>query len=293
MSNREEQKKLNLLRKEIIQLQRRLNDINNIKESWFEKSQQYKKEVSKLRETIKTAKEKRDKLTQEVREAKDIRRELNEQIKKEISHIKTLTKEETIFLKKHHIKKDPSKIKEDIEKLDFRVETEALSFNKEQEVMKVIKNLKKQFEESKSILEIQGQAKKLSVSIDNMKKEADKSHRLIQEKAKASQENHEIMIKALKQFDVFKKKEKETYKKFNENKSEFTKLNEELKIKLSELNNISSKVEGVKEKMREERREAMEKTLEEKRKEAEEKMKRGEKLKTEDLIAFQGLDEKK
>jgi uncharacterized coiled-coil DUF342 family protein len=290
MSTEESKDKRDQLKKELTELQRRLNETNILKESSFEKKHLITKQISDFRAKINESKHKRDILTKEVKELKEKRKELNDVIITKISEIKEIDKDKKEVLKKNKVSGNPELFRKEIEKLEFRIETEGMSFSKEQQAMKQIHNLKKQLNEIKETKEVMGKGRGLSREIDELKKKADDVHQEIQTKAKESQENHELMIGLIKKIDELKKEEKETFKKFMEGKQEFTKINDELKSRLGEMNEISVEVHKSKKQRFDKRKEQDQRTLAEKRIEVEEKLKRGDKLNNEDLLVLQGTD---
>jgi uncharacterized coiled-coil DUF342 family protein len=290
MSTEESKDKRDQLKKELTELQRRLNETNILKESSFEKKHQITKQISEFRAKINESKHKRDMLTKEVKELKEKRKELNDVIITKISEIKEIDKDKKEVLKKNKVGGNPELFKKEIEKLEFRIETEGMSFSKEQLAMKQIHNLKKQLNEIKETKEVMGKGRGLSREIDELKQKADDVHTEIQTKAKESQENHELMIGLIKKIDELKKEEKEAFKKFMEGKQEFTKINDELKSRLGEMNEISVEVHKGKKQRFDKRKEQDQRTLAEKRIEVEEKLKRGDKLNNEDLLVLQGTD---
>ena len=74
-----------------------------------------------------------------------------------------------------------------------------MSFEKEKEIMKQIKTIKKKYNEVKVISTVFEQIQKLSKEIDTLKKQADETHKKVQSRAKESQEKHEHIIENSKQ----------------------------------------------------------------------------------------------
>jgi len=152
---KEEQKelfnKLNEIKREVTALKTELNQTDDKKESWFKKKEEISTEIRNIIKNIREDKEKRNSLTKKVKEEKEKRGKLNKEAKDRISELKELTEEKKKISRKFDIKDDPSKIKEQIEKLEFKIETEGISFEKEKQLMAVIKDLKKKFKEAEKI----------------------------------------------------------------------------------------------------------------------------------------------
>lgn len=284
-------RKLNECRAEINKLKTTLNEIDEQKENWFSKKEKYSDEIGALISKVKENKNKRDSLTKGVKNDKGQREKFNEEIKKKISQVRELNKKKQEFLKKHNIKEDPSMIKGEIEKLEFRIETDVMPFDREKELMKRIKELKKKYEQSKEIRDICEKTFDVSKEIDNLKGDAKEVHKRIQSRAKESQIKHEEMIKVSGNIDELKIKEKNAFEKFMEFKKKFNEANEQLKNKLPEMGKLKEEADKYNLELKKKKKEKEEKFLKSKEDVVKEKMKKGKKLTTEDLLIFQNQKE--
>ena len=286
-------RKLDDVKREITALRTELNQIDDQKESSFSKKEQYNREINNLIKQIKDNKNKRDSLTEEVKKDKEKRDKLNEEINRKISEIKKLNQEKKDTIQKHNIREDPSRIKAEMEKLEFSIETNVMSFDKEKGIMKRIKELKRRYQDAKVVSGVWEKTNLLSKDIDHLRKEAEEIHKKIQNRAKESQLKHEEMIKLSKDVDELKVKEEEAFKKFIELKSKFNEINEKLKEKLLGVNQVKEKVDKYQLERQEEEKSEEEKILRDKGRLVEEKIKKGQKLTTEDLLAIQSMDIKR
>jgi uncharacterized coiled-coil DUF342 family protein len=176
--------------------------------------------------------------------------------------------------------------------MEYKVETEAMSFEKEKELMKKIKELKKKSGEVKALYDIAQEINKDSKELDTLKTSSDTIHQKIQSRATNAQEKHEEFITILKGLEELKQKKSGWLEKFLKLKVKFTGTNAALKEKLAVMNELNSKyrehVQGKKKKKEE--------IIKEKLKSKEEivlnKIKTGGKLTTEDLLVMQSVDEK-
>ena len=280
-------------RTEVRELRDSLNKINNEKESWFQKKKEYSQEIIGIVSKIKTSKENRDNLTSSVKKLKADRDELRSQISRRIKEIKKLKSEHSSATKKFPVKKNPRSIKQEIEKLETVIETEALSFKREQKIMDKIRNLKKVYSEIQSLSGEIEKTDRLSGTIDNLKKEADKVHNNIQIIAAKSHKKHEDMIEESKSMKNLKKKERFAYKQFISMKKNFGDLNQALRNKLGKLNELRKLLERTRSEKKQKVKNKEEAILKEKTENVEEKIKKGEKLTTEDLLVFQRSNEDK
>ena len=272
--------RLNEIKKEINALKNKLNEIDKEKESWFGKKEGCSKKIRGLIISVREKRGKRDKLTKKVRDDKEKRNALNEKIKNSISEIKRLNQEKNSLIKKHGFKEDPFRIKGEIDRLELKIETEAMPFDKEKKITKQVKELKRRFDESKILGDILEKGGSLGKEAYNLKSEAEILHESIQENAKQSQAIHEGIIADSGEIDKLKLSEEESFSKFLELKKSFSEINSVLKEKLGEYSSLSSEMQ----KMRDENEE---KLIRDKEEFIREKIKKGQKLTTEDLWIFQ------
>ncbi|MCD4666660.1 hypothetical protein K8R47_02515, partial [archaeon] len=135
---RESNNQIKELKNQITSLKKQLNDLNNEKEIWFKKKEDLKKEINSEIFKIKGIKNKKDKSNIDFRTVKQERDNHNAEVKKLITQIKKLNDQKLVLFKKHNIKGDPSRTVKQIEVLEFKIETEALSLSQEKKVMKQI-----------------------------------------------------------------------------------------------------------------------------------------------------------
>ncbi|MBN1385473.1 hypothetical protein JW968_00670 [Candidatus Woesearchaeota archaeon] len=283
--------KLKDFRSEISRLKNELNQVNDEKEAWFAKKQEYGKQIKTLISDITASRKKRDELTRNVKELKKERGQVAEGIKKSIEEVKKVNAEKDKAAQDQQARVNPKRLMEDIEKLEMQIETNVMSFDKEKKLMKEIKSMKKQLGEAKGASNIWQKSRDLSKTINEMKKKADAVHNQIQTMAKQSQVLHEELITKSKEVDELKKKEEEAYKKFSELKEKFNSVNEQLKKKLEEAGMAHEKVKEAKEDSFKEKKKRETATLKDKQDAINEKIARGEKLTTEDLLVLQSFDD--
>ena len=295
---------LDKLKKEVNSSRNELNKIDDEKESWFEKKDELSDDIIEKIKDIKENKKKRDDFTNRVKKLKEKRNEFNQEIRKKISELvklkegmRNLTKIQenrrfsghkkcSAFLRESKVK-DPYKIKGEIDGIEVKLETEAMSFEKEKELSKKLKLLKKLFHEASAIIDAIDKIKKLNSEIDSSKKSSQNVHNEIQKLAKESQKLHEGIIKSSKEIDELKIKEEGAFKNFLNLKKDFNNINNKLKEKLSEMGVIREKINKFKLE-EDEKRKLKEITLiKNKEQEIEEKVKTGKKLTTEDFLVFQ------
>lgn len=274
----EETKKVGAMEEDVSSLKKRLDELNEQKEAWFSKKAEIGIQIKDKISQIKDLKKERNALTNDVRELKKKRNVLNKDISDKIKTI--VGTDKPVFKNKN----SASKLKKEIDALEFKLETVPMKLESEQRLMKKLKELKKeykQFEETKETTEV---FKKASKETDSLKEEANKFHEVLKQKAQKSQELHEKLVKESKLVDDLKLKEDEAYAKFLEFKKEFTELNAKLKDKFKTIKTETVKAKSDKKAAVKRQND---KVIEEKAKDVEEKISKKKKLTTEDLLIMQ------
>lgn len=279
-------KQIHALNKEIIELRNRLNQADNQKEKAFSQKNSISRQIKELIDFVKVRRVERNKLTDAVQEEKKSRSDFNNKIKIKIEEIKAL-KSQIKPDEKKSFRESPSNIKSLMNKLNEKIETEVMSFDKEQKIMKQIKGLKKKYDEFSRGNDLSDKVHKLSEEIDALKATADLKHREIQEKAKSSQEIHEKILEVSKKIEELKKEEEKFADEFSSKKKEFFGINSKLKEKLSELTSLNKKVFVKKKSANLSKYEKDRNTIKAKQEAVQEKLRKGEKLTTEDILVLQ------
>jgi uncharacterized coiled-coil DUF342 family protein len=292
--NKELIQKFNQDKIEITKLRNQLNDLNNQKESWFDKFEQIRRDISRIIREKRESFSKRNSATVEVKSDKVKREEFNKQIKEKIEEKKKILLEKDHIEAKFGMKIRPSEIKEKINKIEYKIETEVMGIEKEKKLMKEIKDLKKKFEEYKKVSDVWDKIKIVDKEIDALRLQSNEVHQRIQSKAQVSQESHVAGISKDTQLKELEAKQAEALVKCDEFKMRFTEVKKELEAKLAEMGKLGFKVSDVRHEQQAERnkqddmrkeKETMHiKDLEE---QVHQKLKKGQKLTNEDLLIFQ------
>lgn len=259
------------------------------KESWFQKKEALRKEVLQSITEIKTIKKALDQaktIQNQLKAQRDIH---NQQTKALIVQIKPLQEE-----KKTQKKQNPwisiHRIQQTIERLDTKIETEVMEFEKEKQLMTKIKKLKKQLDEQLIALEGRQQYYQLSKEIREVKKKADDFHNQLHEAREKERQQFEEFIALTKKITGLKRQQEDAYQHFLALKQEYSTLAKDVKGKFQEKRRISAQRKEERLRAEKQRQQRTQRLLEEKSKDIEEKLKSKKKLTTEDLIAFQGLN---
>lgn len=275
--------------KEISDIKKELNVLNAQKESEYQKREEAGKQISELIGKIKGLKRERDAFTLQVKENKQKRDELRARLLEKIELFKKADEEKQVTLKKRNLKYGPEKLREDIRRMESKIETDAMSFDKEQKMMKAIKELKKELDGLMEIDAVFRQARELSKEIRQLKDDVDACNLNIRNFAGQSQVKHEEMLVLSKQVDDLMAQEKDHKEAFQKLKDQFIETNTKLKEKLPQVNNLREKLDSDRAESRAKHKEEIEKELKTKEERVKDKIKNGIKLTTDDLLVFQAM----
>jgi len=271
------------------------------KENAFAKKQAISSQIAQAISQIKEHKTKRDDLTKAVRDKKVARDALNNQIKELIAKLKELTKDapapKVIKRKEGDKPTSPSLLRKEIDAMKYRIETDGMSFENEQKVMKLIKEKQKLLESMSSHLAHSAEARALSKEIDKLKDESDVVHEEIQKMAKASQAEHEAILTLSKNIDGMRVEEKAA-------QTESASLKATFKEKAAQTGQLVEAANAEKTVKREKRRvdsatkqaehqQQIKQMIDQQAVEVEKKIKGKKKLTTEDLLVFQAKNDSK
>ncbi|MEK6875043.1 MAG: hypothetical protein AABX52_04820 [Nanoarchaeota archaeon] len=274
--------------KDVSSLKRKLSELYNKKEELYAKRQAASTKIKTLISGIKHAKSERNMLTDSVKAAKMQRDKLNAQIQQKIGELSKLRK--SIPASIHHSDKRTQSLEflqKQINGLEQKIEHEVMSFEKETQLMKTIKNLKKQCNEQKEISHYWDNVRQLSKEVDMLRKTADEKHSSIQDAASSSQTKHEGVLSVSKEIDELKIQEQELHKQFLATKVEYNTINAQLKTLLEQGFLRTKKKKQV---ARETASNSVSSKLALRRAEIQAKFKQGKKLTTEDVLCMQSSE---
>lgn len=275
-------RELRASRHSVSQIKGSLDSLQREKEHNYARKEQISRQIGELITKIRELRAKRDSLTVVVREKKERRNKCHETVKAESESINSLRAEIQKLMKARSIKAVPLKLKQHIEELDFKLQTEGYTFEKEKGVMKKIRELQAQLRNSEDIEKLIAQIKAKWQKIRELRKEADSLHADIGSLSAESQKLHEELLAVSGKVDALKPQRAAAAQKWMGLKEQISKLNSQLREKLQELGHAQAEMD----KLDIQR-------IKSKEMEVEAKMKRGEKLTTEDLLVFQeGIKER-
>ncbi len=290
--------------KQIEELRSKLNALNTEKEQWFNKKEELNTQIKAL---VKTLKENSSEVEAEKKKEKEIkanRDRFNKIFLSNLKKSKELVAERRAIQEKFGKNTNPANIKEKIEKLEYSIETEVLSINKEKKIMGQIKELRKVASEAPNLTDFKTQMDEISKELTTAKEEADKYHNELRELTKVNRDKFKDYIDNSKKVNKLKKQQRVAFKKFIGLKKEYS----ELSAKLKEISPKTAKHSKPKRtnQPKQKRNKQQKRTsapdikhlqenfidsaklIEEKVKDVEQKIKQKKKLTTKDLIAMQG-----
>lgn len=272
---------------DIAQIKKKWNQAFEQKENWAEKRKETGRRISKVIADVKKAKAERNKLNEDIKKLKQERDKKNKETQELVEKAKVLNTGKLELSKKFNVKGDPGQIKRDLDSLNTKLETEALSFENEKKLMKTINDLKKQYTQVKEISVVWANLHELNEKIKDARKEAKKVHDQVQKIAEESEKKHNKVIEFSAQVDKLKEEETNAAKELEEKKKLFEAADKELNEKLQESAAIMQKKEEADMQDKSFRKRKEQEILTEKAKEVEEKISKKKKLTTEDLLAYQ------
>jgi len=236
---------------------------------------------AKTREQVDEAqehREKRDELNDRVQEHKERRNELNAEANKLFAQLDE---------KKHELKLDEGKsleeLKAEIERLEFKQQTEVLSPGDERSLIDRIDGKRKDYRERQEKLQETGELDELREKAQAVRDEASEHHQQVTQLADEAQQHHNQMIEAYRAADDIRDRADEVHELFVEAQELADRHHEDFVRVQKRLRQLDKREEKARQSERAKRREAA-------KEEAEaiyQKFKEGETLETEDLMKLQ------
>jgi len=277
---------LNTVRSEVRDLRNKIINLDRKKEELYREKRKVSSDIHSRIRVAKDSKDKRNNLTEAVKTNKHSKEELEAKFKVLDEEISALKIEKHKILDKIGIA-DPIMLRKEIKKLEFRIETEGLTFEKEKEMMKVLSKMKKQYDSTKGVNDIEQKLTTKFRELREIRDIMDMTRKIVQVSAKESQKHHVELIESSKEIDELKKKEDTFESEGSKYKSEIAALNEEMNNKLSRLDELRKVLGENNVKLKEDVERSNHEILKQKDDAVQEKIKTGKKLTTEDLLILQ------
>lgn len=277
---------LNSLKSEVKDLRIKLNNLDRKKEDLFREKRKIGSDIYSRIKNAQDNKHKRDSLTGVVKNTKLTKEEMESRVNVLDAEITKLKEEKRKMLEKLGVG-DPMMLKRSIKALEFKIETEGLTFEKEKEMMKVLSKMKKQFEGTKSINDVSRQLDNKFAEIRDLRQQLDMTKKIVQHSAKESQKHHVELIESSKEIDELKNKEADFEDKIGAIKAEMHSITEDLDKRNVKMDELRKTLHENNVQLKEDVDKANQEILRHKDEEVQEKLKKGKKLTTEDLLILQ------
>ena len=141
---------MNSVKSEVKELRIQLNNLDRKKEDYFREKRKISSDIFSRIKNAQDYKSKRNSLTDVVKNTKLSKEEIEHRVTTLHGEIHKLKEEKKKLLEKLGVD-DPQRLKRNIKQLEFKIETEGLTFEKEKELMKVLSKMKKQYDSVKNV----------------------------------------------------------------------------------------------------------------------------------------------
>ena len=239
----------------------------------------------------------RDRETVAVRELKVKRQKANEHVKVLSPEMKkALDAKEAAVSSLSKVRggqakrKSASQLYSEMEALEMRIITEAMPFSKENELMEIVHEKRKQLEAVRAFSEAMKSHRELFSRFSELRRQSYSFHADLQKHAASSQKFHEEMIAAVGKVRELRQKKNLLLGQLGKAKAEYGSAATELQQRLHGISEARKQLDSInlaKKKEAEERRKAV---IEQKETQLTEKLRSGKKLTARDLIALQGKE---
>ncbi|MBS3146275.1 hypothetical protein J4471_01110 [Candidatus Woesearchaeota archaeon] len=278
--------KLEVVKSEIVEIRKKIGELRQEKDAVFKRRENLRDSIKKKISDLRTLKNKKDKdsigLQEERKEKSILNQELTELIKK----VKQLNEERKEIVKERKVPTYPDNIKKLIQKLEEKIETEVVSYEEEKRLMKKIRKLKEEYKSLKGIIDINAEYKKISGNIDTKKNRLDEIRKKIREDLEKSSDYDDFM-KISKEIFELKNQVSQLNEEYYNLKTEVLKAGLQLKEKIIAIEKIRKDLDSIDKENKRANESKKQELLIQRVSVVEEKLKKGQKLSTEDLIAFQ------
>jgi len=231
-------------------------------------------EMRKLRLEVDTLKEKRDALNRQVRHLKALREEGWRDCRAKIEELKRLRREikEAVLRKPNRTRES---LESDIEKIEWRIQTESPSLKEERELVEQVKDLENELEIYRDIERTEDKIATLENDVEELKDQISVLRIKISEVAGQSQRFHEKMIGHLQKVKELKAKADEKHGEYIDCREKAKVFHSKYLATLDQMNAIREQVRKEEEKEKARKQSILQERME---KTASDKLKRGERL---------------
>ncbi len=271
-------------KKELSALRSKLNFLHNDKEAAYKELKVLRDQIRTKSSRIKVLREERDNLTKKVKEQKQERDLLNKEAQEKANEKKEVLQKKTDLSEKIERGENPRMLKETIRRMESRLETEVMPFEKEKEMRKVIKSLQAKYKKVQHLEEVWKEVNSATADFSETRRKAQDLHESIQGIAQQSQAKHEELNAIYESIKKLREEEQKLAEKHLQFKVQWETAKKEADALFARVGELAKL-------FNEEMEKSFKVKVREKTDEVREKIKNRKKLSTEDILAFQALDE--
>ncbi|UCH72458.1 MAG: hypothetical protein JSW62_02610 [Thermoplasmatales archaeon] len=239
-------------------------------------------EVREIRNNISKHKKNRDELNERVKHAKEQRNKLN----KSYSNIKKKI-EELQKTRSTGPDRNLNDLRKQLRTLENEQMTQPMSPQKEKKLIEIISEIHTKIKKQENLLNKDPKLKNAIGEEKIIKQKAEKQHDLVEKLAKRAQDEHEDMIKLIKQLDNMVKKVNKIQETIVMTKIEADEVHKDFIEHVDKIHEIERNISSAQDKKRKTKKIEEVATAHKEANDIFERFKRGEKLSTEDLMALQ------
>jgi uncharacterized coiled-coil DUF342 family protein len=275
--NEQVEQKITTLKREIQSVSANLKELGGQKEEQYQQKNTLDKQLNALINKAKDLKDKKREIDKQISTFKKEREDKNKQYNQSLTNIKKAKEDRR--RQQHAVSSNT--LRKQIKDLEYKMQTEAISFNKEKKIMGEIKKIKAQLKE---ILKEEEKLKTNNLSfrqVKEIKLAADDSHKKVQELAEKSSKIFDELTILSKDIANIKAQRNTVQLVLKNLKSQIGHMNQKLSKVLKDWSGIADKVfiRGT--------RRSIDRLLHKKTEEVKEKLKTKKKLTTDDILLLQ------
>lgn len=278
--------KITELDHELAPLKEQRDKLNSDAQQWMDRRDKIREQVKKLRTEILDLKQQRDKTNRQVKDLKIMRDHIVSERQEKLAKVVEFKR------KVASIKQIPPKaiqnIQNEIQNLDWRIQTSSLTLPQEKRIIEQIAELEKQLTAYKETESMWTAIKTLQHQLRNMRTQEKEAHRQIAQLAEQSRQIHQTMSEKGADIPKLKADAEEAHKKYIETGRQAQKIHQQCVPIIAQIHALVLQIRTEEEKKKTRRQTELVQELEKK---ALEKMKRGEKLTWDEfkILAEKGL----
>ena len=263
------------------------DELNDKTKEWVQKRDELNAEVRKLVDEAAKHREQRDQLNEQVKAAKGTRDEMNKKVK--------ALDEKVAELKKANAPKEDAnpaaipvaKLKRDLKQMEFTHQSQALTKDKEKELVEKIKVLNQQIKEREKSMEQNAEVKIAIKELREARDAAEAEHKKVSELAERAQSEHDVMIQLYEKADALRKDADKAQESFLETKNKADEEHRRHIDNIRQVHDYDKILSGLRQKAKKVKKKKDDTVAQKEADDIFEKFKKGEKLSTEDLMALQ------